>query len=79
MDPAAFILGGVLWWTVCSLAARWGLCTFLLMDALRFSSAPLRDAGGSAEQLDGSPAAGKVSLTGSRTSQSTRLFAEISG
>lgn len=60
--------------TVCSLAARWGLCTFILMDALCFSSSLLWDAGGHAERLDSSPAAGRVSPPGSRTFQPTRCL-----
>lgn len=73
-DGLRAVWGGALRLTVCSLAARWGLCTFILMDALRFSSSLLRDAGGHAEPLDSSPAAGRVSRTGSRTFQSTRCL-----
>lgn len=60
--------------TMCSLAARWGLCTFILMDALRFSSSLLWDTGGHAERLDSSLAAGGVSPASSRTFQSTRCL-----
>lgn len=73
-DGLNAVWGGALRWTVCSLAAQWGPCPFILMDALRFSSSLLRDAGGHAEQLGSGPAAGRVSLTGSRTFQSARCL-----
>lgn len=60
--------------TVCSLAVRWGLCTFILMDALCFISSLLWDTGGHAERLDSSLAAGGVSPASSRTFQSTRCL-----
>lgn len=66
--------------SVCSLTARWGLCTFILIDSFCLSQSPLWDIGGRAERLDSSPAAGGDSVSGSRTFQSSKqMFAETPG